>query len=359
MRAREARGDEEIGSVTVLVARNLAQVQTNKRLSRLKVLGGILLFLIGAPISFAFGNSLLYLAIAYTFVIFGFVFFNSGLQGVAKWGRKVRNDQLVDQELRRLSDRYTLIHYPRIGNRTLDHVLVHETGLLVMTTKEVIGRVEVRGTKYRKPGQSMIGRFIGMGGPQLGQPPVENGLDRKALLEALAAEAAERGWPTNVPVDGLVVFIAPRLVLNADDAADPPAVKLTELLGWVQSHTRGMPIVLPNDARQEIAEFLIATGGAVNEGRIEPRGPVEAEATPAARRAARTRPTTPQQVIAARTERERLARRRSTDAEAPPSGKGRRRGASPEPASENARDLSPLVPTSGMAKVKRRERQSR
>jgi len=345
----------------VLVARNLAQVQSNKRLSRLKVLGGILLFLIGAPISFAFGSNLLYLAIAYTFVIFGFVFFNSGLQGIAKWGRKVRNDQLVDQELRRLSDRYTLVHYPRIGNRTLDHVLVHETGLLVMTTKEVIGRVEVRGTKYRKPGQSMIGRFIGMGGPQLGQPPVENGLDRKALLEALAAEAAERDWPTDVPVDGLVVFVAPRLVLNADDAADPPAVKLTDLLGWVQSHTRGMPIVLPNDVRQEMADFIIATGGAMNEGHIDPRGPVEVEATPAARRAARTRPipATPQQVIAARTEKERLARRRSPEKEAAPSGKGRRRTATPEPATEDTRDLSPLVPASGMAKVKRRERQSR
>jgi hypothetical protein len=64
-------------------------------------------------------------------------------------------------------------------------------------------------------------------------------------------------------------------------------------------------------------------------------------------------------VINARPERERLARRRSTDTEtAAPSGKGRRRNAPPEP-TEEARDLSPLVPTSGMAKVKRRERQGR
>jgi hypothetical protein len=239
-------------------------------------------------------------------------------------------------------------------------VLVHETGILVMTTKETIGRVEVRGTKYRKPGQSILGRFMGMGGPQLGQPPVENGLDRKTLLEALAAEAEERGWPTDVPVDGLIVFIAPRLVLSADDEADPPATKLTDLLGWVQAHTRGMPIVLPSEARQEIADYITATGGAVDEGRIDPRAPAEAEATPAARRAARTRPTTPQQVINARTEKERLARRRTTDTtEAAPSGRGRRRAATPEPDAGEERELSPLVPASGMAKVKRRERQSR
>lgn len=341
----------------MLVARNLEQVQINKRSSRLKVFGGVLLFLIGAPISFL---NAAFLLVAYTLVIIGFILFQSGLQGIAKWGRKIRNDQLIDQELRRLSDRYTLIHYPRIGGRTLDHVLVHETGILVMTTKETIGRVEVRGSKYRKPGQSILGRFIGMGGPQLGQPPVENGLDRKALLEALAAEAEERGWPTDVPVDGLVVFIAPRLVLSVDDAADPPATKLTDLLGWVQSHARGMPIVLPSEARQEVADYITAAGGAESEGRVDPRGPVEAEATPASRRAARARPTTPQQVINARTERERLARRRSPEtSETAASPKGRRRATTPEPDAGGERELSPLVPASGMAKVKRRERQSR
>lgn len=337
----------------MLVARNLDQVQANKRLSRIKVAAGILLFLVGAPISFI---STTYLIVAYTLVIFGFVLFNSGLQGVAKWGRKIRNDQMIDGELRRLSDRYTLVHYPRIGNRTLDHVLIHETGMVVMTTKEVIGRVEVHGSRFRKIGAGMLGRFIGMGGPQLGQPGVENGLDRKALLETLAKEAAERDWPTDVPVDGLIVFTAPRVALSVDGVADPPAVKLTDLLGWMQSHTRGMPIVLPSEVRQDFAEYVVTVGGAKDEGRLDPRGPVEADATPASRRAARTRPTTPQQVIKARTEKERLARAQSPESEATPSsGKGRRRTPAAEPV-EEARALSPLVPSSGMAKVKRREK---
>jgi len=344
----------------VLVARNLAQVQTNKRTSRLKIFGGLLLFLIGAPISFL---NVAYLLVAYTLVIIGFVLFNSGLQGLAKWGRKVRNDQLIDQELRRLSDRYTIIHYPRIGSRTLDHVLIHETGIVVMTTKEVIGRVEVRGTRYRKPGAGMLGRFIGMGGPQLGQPGVQNGLDRKTLLEALAQEAGGREWPTDVPVDGLVVFVAPRLTLSVDEEADPPAVTLANLLSWVQAHTRGMPIVLPGDVRQEMVDFVEETGGAVDEGRLDPRGPVVADATPAARRAARTRPSTPQLVINARTERERRANARSTGGDGKTAAasprRGRRRTAATETAEVVARDLAPLVPASGMAKVKRRERQSR
>lgn len=340
----------------MLVARNLKHVDSSKRQARLKVIAGLALFIAGAPLSFL---SIRFLVAAYTLVIIGFVLFNTGLQGIAKWGRKVRNDQMVDNELRRLSDRYTVIHYAALGRRVPEHILIHETGIVVMTTKEVVGRVEVRGKTFRKLGQGMFGRFLGFSGPQLGQPGVENGLDRKAVLEALAAEAAARDWPTDVPVDGLVIFTAPRAVLRVAEDADPSAVKIGDLLGWVQNHTRGMPIVLPSDARQEIAEFLIARGGALMEGHLDPRGAV-AEDAPASRRPARTRPNTPEQVIKTRSERERQARARTaTPAEAASpattTGRGRRRTAEPVEATP-VREASPLVPTSGMAKVKRRER---
>jgi hypothetical protein len=340
----------------VLVARNLEQVAINKRISRVKVVVGLVFFFVGSIVAFQ-GNLGLLLA-AYAIVIFGFILFNTGLQGVAKWGRKVRNDQLVDNELRRLSDRYTLIHYLRIGNRTLDHVLVHETGIIVMTTKEVLGRIEVRGSNYRKVGSGALGRMFGMGGPQLGQPNIENGADRKALLETLAKEAAARNWPTDVPVDGLVVFVAPNAVLSVSENADPPAVKLKELLPWVQAHTRGMPIVLPTEVRQEVADFLIATGGAKDEGHIDARGGAE-EAAAAARRPARARPTTPQQVINARTAREKQANRPESETPSPAAKSRRRTTAVVVDDGEPDRDVAPLVPASGMAKVKRRERQHR
>ncbi len=354
----------------MLVARNLRYVETQKRNSRLRTLIGVLFFVAGTALLLL--NSVQFLLIAYMLVIVGFVFFNTGLQGVAKWSRRVRNDQLIDGELRRLSDRYTLIHYPTLGKRTPEHVLVHETGVVIMTTKEVVGRVEVRGKNYQKKGQSIIGRFLNMSGPQMGQPGTENALDREALLRAVAAEAKERDWPVDWPVDGLVVFTAPRLSVSVADNADPPAVKLTDLLGWVQAHSRGMPIVLTNDVRQEIADFLIAQGGAISEGRLDPRGPGVADETPARRTPTRARATTPQQVVKARTERERQARARTT---APVTASassdegeavavvgttrrlGRRRVEVAEPAGErDTRPVAPLVPSGSMARVKRRDR---
>ena len=352
----------------MLVARNLKYVETQKRNSRFRTAIGVLFFIVGSALLIF--NSVQFLLVAYVLVIVGFIFFNTGLQGVAKWSRRVRNDQLIDQELRRLSDRYTLIHYPTFGTRTPEHVLIHETGVVVMTTKEVIGRVEVRGKTYQKMGQGILSRWLNFSGPQMGQPGAENGQDREALLKVVAAEAAAHDWPIDWPVDGLVVFTAPRASLKVSEDADPPAVKMMDLLGWVQTHTRGMPIVLSNEVRQEISEFLVQKGGVLMEGHIDPHGTVVADETPARRTPARSRPTTPQQVVKNRTDRERQARARSvTPAVAStPDGKavaaptrrlGRRVEAKTEVDEAPARPLAPLVPSSGMAKVKRRDRGAR
>lgn len=359
----------------MLVARNLKHVETQKRNSRFRTAIGVLFFVVGTGLLLF--NSAQFLLLAYVLVIVGFIFFNTGLQGVAKWSRRVRNDQLIDQELRRLSDRYTLIHYPVLGTRTPEHVLIHETGVVVMTTKEVIGRVEVRGKTYQKMGQSILSRWLNFSGPQMGQPGVENGQDREALLKVVAAEAAAHDWPIDWPVDGLVVFTAPRVLLKVSENADPPAVKMADVLGWVQVHTRGMPIVLSSEVRQEISEFLVRQGGAVMEGHIDPHGAVVADETPArrptrtaARTPARSRPTTPQQVVKDRSDRERQARARTVapassaasegQTIAPPTWRlGRRVEAKAEVAEVPVRPLTPLVPSSGMAKVKRRDRGTR
>lgn len=356
----------------MLVARNNAHVTTQKRNSRIRTFAGLASFVAGSVLLAL--STLEFLILAYGFVLAGFFFFNTGLQGITKWSRKVRNDNFLDDRLRRLSDRYTLIHYPTIGNRVPEHVLVHETGVIVITAKEAVGRIAVEGNRYRKIGGGTFSRFLGAGGPQLGQPASENALDRKAVLEALAAQVTGRGWPTDFPVDGLVVFIANRAVLTGGESGDPPAVKLADVLGWVQAHTRGMPIVLPGEVRQQIADYLIAAGGATEEGRIDPRGAVVPDEAAEKRGAAR-RPATPGQVVKERSDRERQARAR-TAATAPPAPEddapttaatglrrfGRRR-AEPEaePAAEErpAALAAPRVPSSGMARVQRRARSKR
>lgn len=359
----------------MLVARNIKYVQSQKQFSRIRTAAGFALFAVGSGLLIAL-NNLQYFVLSYGLILAGFFLFNTGLQGITRWGRKVRNDQLVDNQLRRLSDRYTLIHYPDIGNRHPEHVLIHETGIIVMTAKEAYGRIAVEGNRYRKVGGGGFGRFFGASGPQVGQPANDNALDRKAILEALAAQAAERGWPTDFPVDGLVVFVANRLTLTGGEGANPPAVKLADVLPWVQAHTRGMPIVLTNEVRAGIADYLIASGGAATEGRIDPRGAVVPDEAAEKRATVRARPTTPGQVVKERSDRERQARARvpvrgdaATDAAttttvtAAPRRFGRRRvepdAAETAAEAQPVRPAAPLVPSSGMARVQRRARSKR
>ena len=62
--------------------------------------------------------------LSYVGLILGFLTFNGGMQQVARWGRKPRTDQVVDQVLSRLNDRFSLVHYPALPGRRPDHVLV-------------------------------------------------------------------------------------------------------------------------------------------------------------------------------------------------------------------------------------------
>ena len=82
------------------------------------------------------------------------------MQQVGKWNRAQRNDVILDALLKDLGERYSLIHYPRIGKRTVEHALVHPGGILAITARDLPGGVAYREGRWRKVGQG-ISRFFG------------------------------------------------------------------------------------------------------------------------------------------------------------------------------------------------------
>ena len=129
------------------------------------------------------------------------------MQQVGKWNRAQRNDVILDALLKDLGERYALIHYPRVGKRTVEHVLVHPGGVLTITARELPGGVAYRDGRWRKVGQG-ISRFFGMGGAFLGNPTTDAAADVDALNQLLAREQ------TAVDVDGVVAFLNPKVQLD-------------------------------------------------------------------------------------------------------------------------------------------------
>jgi len=162
---------------------------------------------------------------SYLLMLFGFVLFNIGMQQVGKWSRNPRNDQLLDHHLKALPDRFSLVHYAPVGNKRIDHILVHSGGALILTAKEIDGAIEERGSRWRRRG-SGIRRFLSFSGPQLGNPSIETDTAVGLLESHLSAAQFE------VDVLAAVVFIHPRTELTIEEP-DYPVLHGDELSSFV------------------------------------------------------------------------------------------------------------------------------
>ena len=205
------------------IVRHDAYIAKRKRSSRLMAIFGFLL--LTGTLFLALNPR--WIAVSYIFMFGGFVLFNMGMQQVGRWSRNPRNDQVLDHQLAALPDRFTLIHYPEIKGKRLNHVLVHPGGALVITTRELAGDIEQNGSRWRSRGGG-IRRLFAFSGPQLGNPSLET----DTAINRLEAYLAEKQF--DVEVDGAVAFINPAVELTITDP-DFPVLHADELAPFVTS----------------------------------------------------------------------------------------------------------------------------
>lgn len=226
------------------VVRNTAYLDRRKRISRWTVFFGVLA--LGAAMLMVLDPQLV--IPAYGVLIVGFLVFNAGMQQLTKWNRGPRADEVLDQLLRRLNDRYALIHYPNLNGWRPEHVLVSPAGLVVITPRAVPGTIQVEGERWSRKGNLFV-RFFGLGGPQLGNPTIENVRQRESLEEYLTLN----DLPGKEHIDGLIVFLNPRSEIEVIES-DITIASADELLSTIRDF--GAETNLANEDRKEIVGAL-------------------------------------------------------------------------------------------------------
>jgi hypothetical protein len=117
-----------------------------------------------------------------------------------------------------LNDRFTIIHYAQLGKRVVEHLVVHNAGVAVITVRELPGKISVDDRKWKRQGGT-LGRLFNTSGPQLGNPTV----DIEADIEAVKAALAGAELP-DVEVEGAIVFTHPEAEVTGSspiDVTDP------------------------------------------------------------------------------------------------------------------------------------------
>jgi len=233
----------------VRVVRNIGWIERRKKTGRFMVFAG-LVFLASAFLLTFYRNEIL---LSYVGLILGFLTFNGGMQQVARWSRKPRTDEVLDHMLSKLNDRFAIVHYPAIGGRRPDHVIVTPGGVLALTPREVGGVVTLDGRRWKR---SALKQIFNLGGPQLGNPSIENE-SQVATLEALFEEA-----DIDVDVQGAVVFVHPDVEIEMRNP-ETEVIHVHELYDYVRSLT-SEGTTLTSDERNKIVSVL-STGERIEE----------------------------------------------------------------------------------------------
>jgi hypothetical protein len=230
------------------VYRDVEYIKKRKRLAAVTSIAGVAL--LGSAFWLASMGGQSGVFIAYIPLLAGTIIFHLGMQQVGKWNRAQRNDVILDALLKDLGERFALVHYPRIGKRTVEHALVHPGGVLTISARDLPGGVAYRDGRWRKVGQG-ISRFFGMGGAFLGNPTADAAADIEAVKALLAADQS------TVDVDGVVAFLNPRVTLDVVEP-DFPVTNADGLKPYITT--------LPADAglqaaeRQQVVELLTRNG---------------------------------------------------------------------------------------------------
>ncbi|HUZ03652.1 MAG TPA: NERD domain-containing protein [Thermomicrobiaceae bacterium] len=231
------------------LVRNNSYVSSKRRTARWMIWAGLIFMVASFPLTLQ-----AHLVIpAYVTLIIGFILFNTGMPQSTKWGRHPRGDEALDEVLRRLNDRYTVIHYPNVPGDRPEHVLVFPSGLLVMTTRDVPGQVKVEANRWRRAGRSVLALFS-LGGPQLGNPTTECERQQAALRAFLES----RDLAGSDLVEGMIVFLNSQVQLEVV-SSDTTVVKLGEVLGAVRD--LGTEGLLPAKQRDDIVAALAEGDG--------------------------------------------------------------------------------------------------
>lgn len=255
------------------IVRHNAYISERKRRARLFSLFGFLL-LSGSLLIAWYPD---YLLVAYVAMLGGFILFNMGMQQLGKWTRNPRNDQILDHQMKNLSDRVTLIHYAPFGKHRIEHVAVHPGGLVVLTAREVDGTIKKRRSSWKRKG-GLYRRLFSFSGPQVGNPSFETDANVRRAEEFLAENQME------VDVEGAIVFVHPRVELDIEDP-DYPVLHGDE----VDEFIRGLPPdeSFTREERERIVELLSA-GERVETPQVQKQGsrrprPVKRVAAPRAK----------------------------------------------------------------------------
>lgn len=204
-------------------------------------------------------SSQYYVIATYFVLILGLLAFNVGRYNSIRWGVRPRVDEILTNALKGLDQKYVLLNY--VPGMPSSHILLSPFGLFHIETRHNDGEIICEGESWRRK-RSWLLWMRGFSEGQLGNP-CRSAQMAAARLTAFLGQTLGEEVASQVPVEGVVVFVSPRVDLKVNEPT-VPVVTPKDLKALVRS-PQGRSKILP-DVYRRLQETL-ANGHA--DGRLE------------------------------------------------------------------------------------------
>jgi len=214
------------------IIKNEKMIRRNARIGGIVTIVSLVVLGIGMYITFVrpemFSLSILALLV-------GFLLSQVGIFFTNRWGRKPRPDEMLDQSLKGLDDRFSLYHYQTPAS----HVLIGPAGIWTLHPKTQKGTITYQRNRWRQRGGGILQGYLRLFAQEgIGRPDLEIDSDINALQKYLNRHLPDVELP---PIQSALVFFHPDVVLEAEDAPMPTLFS-KKLKDFIRKTTKDSPI---------------------------------------------------------------------------------------------------------------------
>ncbi len=188
---------------------NDKMIKRNGRFGQIATIAGLVVLVGGIIISFAFQA---YASLAWLALLLGFALSQIGLYFGNRWGRHPRPDELIDQNLKGLDDKYTMYHYLTPAA----HLLVGPSGLWVLMPYYQTGKIVFEKGRWRQKGGGALQKYLRAFAQEgIGRPDLEASAEVQSLTKYLTKQLPDHNLPVPQPA---LVFTNEKAELEVDGA---------------------------------------------------------------------------------------------------------------------------------------------
>jgi hypothetical protein len=195
------------------IVSNAKLIKRNNKIGQYTSIGSLIILAVGLFYSFKDVEGK-YMTLTFSALIVGFILFQIGNYFLSRWGKSPRPDEIINNSLKGLDDKYTLYHY----ETDISHLLVGPAGVIALLPYPQSGTIAYDSQKHRwtqKGGNFFLKVFAQEG---LGRPDADAKDNRDLLNRYLTKLGVEKEQINGI---SLLVFTNENASIDGTGASTP------------------------------------------------------------------------------------------------------------------------------------------